>query len=1114
MKEFSERLSSLTPEQKALFDSRLKKRGLTPPKKQSSRAPTIPRRKRENHCVLSFDQERLWIIDQMEPGNPAYNIYSASRLIGPLNPAVMERAVNELIKRHEILRTTFSLVEGEPVMVIHPACELKLAFLDISSAPCEGRLQEAIARVNRETNLPFDLERGPLVRAGLIKLDEGDHVIYFTLHHAITDRWSGALIEQEMVAHCLAIIEVRPAPLPAVEIQFADFAEWQRNWLQGEVLEAEMSYWRMQLEGAPLVLDLPTDRPRPPFQTFRGSRELISIPLEILQPLKAMTQREGATMFMCLLAAYNSLLSRYTGQEDILIGLALANRHRPETENMLGYLLSMVAIRSRFSAAFGFRQLLGIVRAASVGAFAHVDFPLGALIQELKASPDPSRNPLFQVAYIYLDFPLETGIEFLNIKAEPLDIDNGAARFDVTLALTELPDRLEALFEYNTDLFDAETIRRMLDHLNRMLEGIVADPDIPLRDIPILSARERRQLLHDWNDTTAPYPKDRCVHELFQEQVERGPDAIAVVFGQSQLSYRKLNEGANALANNLRTRGVGTEVTVGIFLDRSPDTVIAFLATLKAGGAYVPLDPSYPLDRLAFMLDDASISILIVHERLLDELPANFAHIIYMDDHRGAAKHSGGENLSHGAPAGSTAYIIYTSGSTGNPKGVCIPHDAITRLVINTDFVALNCTDRVAQCSNSSFDAITFEMWGALLNGAALVIVDKEKTLSHAELSQVIRQQGITAMFLTTALFKEIAFGLPSAFVPLKHLLFGGEQVDSNRVRDAARQGKPERLLHVYGPTENTTFSSWFIVQAPDDESAVPIGLPISNTVIHLLDRELNLSPVGLAAELFIGGAGLASRYLNRRRITAERFVPNPFALAPGERLYRSGDIVRRRPDGQIVFLGRNDDQIKVRGFRVELREVESAIKRHPDLLDATVAALPDSSNDRHLVAYVVAKTGARITVDDLRHFVGHSLPDYMVPSMMVVIDGMPLTPNGKIDRARLPKPDQLRPDLRAEYSPPTTQTEQALSEIWASLLGLDRVGTQDDFFDLGGNSLVATQVVSRIRHAFKIELSVRALFENPTVNELAATVEEVFLARIETLSEQEAERMLQDISF
>jgi amino acid adenylation domain-containing protein len=1110
MKELSERLSSLTPEQKALFDSRLKKRGFTAPKKQSSRTATIPRRKRENHCVLSFDQERLWIIDQMEPGNPAYNIYSASRLLGPLDPALMERAVNELIKRHEILRTTFSLVEGEPVMVIHPTHELKVAFLDISSAPYEGRLREATAKVNRETNIPFDLEQGPLVRAGLIKLDEEDYVIYFTLHHSITDRWSGAIIERETVAHCLAITENRPAALPPVDIQFADFAEWQRNFLQGEVLEAELSYWRGQLQNAPLVLDLPTDRPRPPFQTFVGARELISIPAEVLGPLKVMTQREGATMFMCLLAAYNAILFRYTGQEDILVGLAVANRDRPETENMLGYLLNMVTVRSQFSAAFSFRQLLGIVRASSVGAFAHLDFPLGTLIQELKPRPDPSRNPLFQVAYIYLDFPLETGMEFLNIKAEPLAVDNGSSRFDLTLTGTELPDRLETLIEYNTDLFDGETIRRMLDHLHRLLEGIVANPDTALRDLSMLSARERIQLLRDWNTTVAHDPKDRSVSELFEQQVDRGPHAIAIVFDQSHLTYCKVNERANALANDLRSAGVRAEVNVGIFLRRSPDIPIAFLAALKAGGTYLPLDPGYPPDRLAFMVDDASISILVAH----DALQGYRGRTVYMGAGRRITRAHDIENLSMGLPPDSTACVIYTSGSTGTPKGVCITHRGISRLVINADYLNLDQTDRVAQCSNSSFDAITFEVWGALLNGAALVIVDKEKVLSPDELSQAIGQYAITTMLLTTALFNEIGRVRPSTFRPLKQMLFGGEEVDSNRVRQIARVGKPERLLHVYGPAEGTTIASWFLVQAPEDESAVPIGLPISDTVVHVLDRAFELSAVGLVGELFVGGAGLASRYLNRPEITAERFVPDPLGLVPGERLYRSGDLVRRRPDGQMVFVGRDDDQVKVRGFRIELREVESAVKGHPNVLDAAVVARHNVSDEKRLVAYVVAKAGLRITVDELRRFVASRLPDYMIPAMMMLIDAMPLTANGKIDRAKLPEPDLLRPDMVAEYSPPTTQTEQVLSNIWSSLLGLDRVGIQDNFFDLGGHSLVATQLVSRIRQAFKIELSVRALFENPTIKELAAVVEEIFLAKIEKLSEQEAERMLQSVSF
>ncbi|HEY6333954.1 MAG TPA: non-ribosomal peptide synthetase, partial [Blastocatellia bacterium] len=657
------------------------------------------------------------------------------------------------------------------------------------------------------------------------------------------------------------------------------------------------------------------------------------------------------------------------------------------------------------------------------------------------------------------------------------------------------------------------------EHLHRMLEGIIDDPDTALRDLPLLDGPRRLQLLEDWNATAAEYPKDKLVDQIFGERVQEHPDAVAVASGRGQLTYKAIDDRSSTLAAELVSAGAEPGMAVGILLDRSLEIPAAFLAVLKAGAAYVSLDPSYPSDRLFFMIDDASIHIMISDR----ELPGFNGRtvVICSGDSDSGDKAGSPANL---LPSGSTACVIYTSGSTGAPKGVCLPHHGVSRLVINAGYISLDSTDRMAQCSGSSFDAITFEVWGALLNGATLVIVEKEKLLSAPELASVIREQGVTTMLLTTALFNEIGRVMPSAFQPLKYLLFGGEEVNSARAKQVAREGTPWRLLNAYGPAEITTIATCYNMSAQEQEAAVPIGLPISNTVAHVLGPAFNLSPVGLVGELFVGGDGLASGYLNRPAATAERFVPNCFAAGPGERLYRSGDLVRRRPDGQIVFVGRNDDQVKVRGFRIELREVESAIRQYPEIADCAVVPFgagsasdgnsAEKSNDKHLIAYVVAREGLSPKVDEVRRFLARRLPDYMIPSGMVLIDSIPLTPNGKIDRARLPQPKQLRPDLGAEYALPSTQMEGILSKMWASVLGVDRVGINDNFFDLGGHSLVATQLVSRIREGFKIDLPVRTLFENPTVADLAVAVEEKVLAKIENLSDQEAEQMLQGISF
>ena len=1089
MKDFSGRLSSLTPEQRALFESRLNKKTALRPKSQGARATSIPKRKRHNHCLLSFDQERIWIIDRMEPGNPAYNIYTSSRLLGPLNIDVMERAVNEIVSRHEILRTTFSTIDGEPVMVIAPEWKLKLSVRDLSPLPENERLAAATAIVNEATALPFDLEKGPLLRVGIIRLADADHVLHVTMHHLVTDRWSGAVLEQEMVAIYSALAENRPSPLEPLEIQFADFAEWQREYLQGDVLAAKVEFWRNQLKGAPLIVDLPTDRPRPPFQKFRGAREIINLPEPLLKGLKAFTQAEGATMFMTLLAAYNLLLYRYTGQEDILVGLAMANRNRPETENMLGYLLNMVIIRAKFSARSSFRELLEIVRQSSVGAFANLDLPLGNLIEELKPPADPSRNPIFQMAYIYLDFPSEDGMEALKIKPVPLEADNGSSRFDMTLALTEMPDHLETQIEFNTDIFNHETIRRMLQHLRVLLEGVVDDPHAALADLPILTTAEQTQLLEKWNDTASEFPRDLCVDQLAELAANEFADRIAVASGDSQVTYARLNACANKMAHYLIGFGVGTGSKVAICLRRSPELIAALLGILKTGAAYVPVDSAYPVERISHMLEDALCHVVITEDALADSLPMHWGMTLSIDSDWQALDSQPVEDPPRQSLPGSPAYIIYTSGSTGGARGVVVAHEAISRLVLNTNYVALTSESVIAQCSNASFDAATFEIWGALLNGSRLVIIDRDITLTPREFSDEIRRGSVTVMFLTTALFNEIARHKPDAFNSLESLMFGGEAVTADLVRAVVEAGGPKNLLHVYGPTESTTFSSFFPVQFLPERETVPIGLPISNTTIQVIDRNLNPVPPGIDGELLIGGDGLAQFYLNRASLTAERFIPDSWSACPGKRLYRSGDLVRRREDGNIVFLGRNDFQVKIRGFRIELEEVESAIKAYDGVVDAVAALGAGSEQERRLTAYVVPRPGAEVTITGLRRFVADRMPEYMAPSFLVLMENLPLNVNGKVDRSKLPDPGQARPELALEYAAPATSVELSLSEVWARVLGLERVGIKDNFFDLGGDSIRGIQIISRAEEAGLV-FSIQELFVNPTIESLAPVLE------------------------
>ncbi|MEA2175746.1 MAG: hypothetical protein QOD00_3338 [Blastocatellia bacterium] len=1084
MSYLTERIAALSPEQRALFEAQLKKRGLNIQQSQ-----TIARRKQQNYCRLSFDQERIWVVDQMEPGNPAYNIFSVSHLNGAIDVALMERALNEIVRRHEVMRTTFAAIDGEPRQVIAPSLFVPLELIDLRALTTEERERQVRLVVNEETSRPFDLAQGPLVRFGLIWVEEHEYVLHYTMHHTVTDRWSGDIIEAEMVAIYMAFAEGRPSPLPELPIQFADFAEWQRDWLQGEVLETQIAYWRNQLDGVSHVLELPTDRPRPSIQTFNGARYMSRLPKWILDGLKALAGQEQATMFMTCLAAYKTLLYRYTNQEDILVGVAVANRNRPEMLGLIGYFLNMLVIRTNFNGNPTFREIVRREKEAAVGAFAHGEFPFGRLMQELKPKIDPSRNPLFQVAYIYLDFAETTDAQMAGITPTPMQWDNGSSRFDMTLALTELEDGLEVIIEFNTDLFDRSTIERIFHHFRTMLEAIVADPDQPVARLPLLAQAERERLLVQWNDTDSPYPSHSSIQQLFEEQVLHTPEKIALVFGDEQLTYAELNRRANRLAHYLRAMGVGLEVMVGLLLERSTEMVVGLLAILKAGGAYVPLDPSYPLERLDFMLMDAQLSVLLTMDELMDNLPSFSGQIVCLDTDAKLIGGASDANPAHETTGENLAYVIYTSGSTGQPKGISIMHRAVTRLVLETNYLRIQPSDRVAQASNASFDALTFELWGALLNGAQLVGMSRDVTLSPADFALQIREREISVMFITTALFNQIAALAPHSFSTIQHLLFGGEAVEPKWVRKVLKEGAPARLLHVYGPTESTTFTTWHEVSEDAENGAtIPIGRPLSNTRVYLLDQNLEPVPAGVPGEIYIGGDGLARDYLRRPGLTAEKFLPDAFSREEGARMYRTGDLARYLSGGSIEFLGRADNQVKVRGFRIELEEIEAALGAHPSVEEAVALAREDGLEERRIVAYLVCDEERAPTASELRAFLAAKLPDYMIPSAFVMLERLPLTPNGKVDRRALPAPGQTRPELAQNFIAPTSPTEVILAGIWASVLGVERIGVHDGFFELGGDSLLAIQVVSKARE-HELMFSIHQLFQHPTIAALAREI-------------------------
>ncbi len=1073
MTDITKAISSLSSEKRALLARKLKEQG--------NQFNTFP---------LSFAQQRLWFLDQLTPGSDVYNIPVAVRLMGRLETQALEKCFDEIVRRHEILRTTFTTVDGNPAQIVGTHRPLRLELVDLSEAAPDEREAQVSQLIADESQRPFDLSSGPLLRAILCRMDAEDHILLFVIHHIISDGWSTGVLIREVAALYQAFSHGRQSPLGELPIQYADFARWQREHLQGERLELLLDYWRRRLDGCPPMLELPADRPHPVVASFRGAHQSVTLSGKLSNAIKALSQRERATPFMTLLAALQTLLYRYTGQEDICVGAPIAGRDRVETEGLIGFFVNTLVIRAGLGGDPSFREMLGRTRESALGAYAHQELPFETLVEKLQPERDLSQTPFFQVAFAYQNAVAEA-LELPGLTLSRVELKHRTTKFDLTVAATETPDGLNLLAEYSADLFNDDTIARLLGHYQTLLEAAVADPDRRISNLPLLTEAERRRHLSEWNDTASEYPRDKCVHELFEAQAERRPDAIALALEDEHLTYRELNRRANQLAAYLRKLGVGAETPVGFCLERSAEMVIGILGILKAGGTYAPLDPAYPKERLAFMLEDTRAPVVLVQRRLIEHLPEHQACVVRIDDDWELIAQESEANPAPGVMAEQLAYVMYTSGSTGKPKGIGITHRAINRLVFNTNYIEITPDDRMTLASNSAFDAATFELWGALLNGARLVGINREVALSPRDLAAEICAQGVSVMFLTTALFNQMAREVPAAFGSVGNLLFGGEAVDLHSVKEVLKHSSPARLLHVYGPTESTTFATWYQAQSlPEDAATAPIGCPLANTQVYLLDRNLQPAPVGVVAELLIGGDGLARGYLNRPELTAEKFIPNPFSAEAGARLYRTGDLARYWPDGAIEFLGRLDHQVKIRGFRIELAEIESVLAQHQAVREAAVLAREDVAGEKRLAAYVALEPGAALTGAELRSFLRQKLPEYMTPSVFVELDALPLTPNGKVDRRALPAPDSAPSELAGIYVAPRTQVEEALAGIWSKVLVAAQIGIHDSFFDLGGHSLLATQTLSRVREAFQVELPLRSLFEAPTVAGLAERVE------------------------
>jgi amino acid adenylation domain-containing protein len=1075
----------LSPVKRALIEARLRGR---------VRSTGIVPRDHRDGAPLSFAQERLWFLDRFEPGGTAYNMAWPLRLRGTPDTGALERAMVEIVRRHESLRTVFREVDGSPVQVVVPSGGFALTVDDLSRLGEAEREAEMRRRVTEEAARPFDLAAGPLFRAGLLRLDEEDHVLLLSMHHIVSDAWSMGVLSREFSVLYEAYRGGRESPLPELPVQYADYAVWQREQLEGEELERHLSYWRERLAGAPELLELPTDHPRPAVQSFRGASERIALPGELLERLRELARSEDATLYMVVLAAFQVLLSKYSGSKDIVVGSPIAGRARKEVAELIGFFVNTLVLRTDLGGDPSFREVLGRVREATLGAYEHQELPFDKLVAELRPERSLSHSPIFQVSFALQDAG-DSSRGLAELSTEGIDAGLADAKFDLFLALAATGSGLRGGLSYRTDLFEAGTIERMVGHLERVLEQAAADADARLSRMELLGGAERSTVVEAWNRTERPWPRGVCVHELFAARVRERPDAVAMVWGEEELTYRDLDARSSQLARHLVRLGVGPDARVGVLLERSAELIVSLLAVLKAGGAYVPLDPGYPAERLRLMMRDSGVRVLVSRGDLASLVPESDLAVVHLDQAAAALASESSEAPRSGATAENLAYIVYTSGSTGTPKGIMVGHRQVVQLVVETDFVQLRPGDRIAQASNAAFDALTFEVWGAFLNGAILVGIPQDVLLSPVAFRALLREQRVTTIFLTTALLNQLSHEVPDIFAPVREVLFGGQAVDADSVRRVLKAGRPRRLLHMYGPTETTTFCLYEEVEhVAEDALNVPLGHATGNQRIYLLDSALNPVPVGVPGEAYVGGGGVARGYLDRPGLTAERFVPDPFSAEPGARMYRTGDRMRWRGERTLEFVGRLDDQVKIRGFRIEPGEVESALSTHAAVREAWVIVREDRPGDRRLVAYVVGEVEA----EEVRAFLRESLPEYMVPAAVMVLERLPLTPNGKVDRKALPVPEYGAAE--ESHVAPRTPVEEVLAGIWSEVLGLARVGVRDSFFELGGHSLIAVRVVSRIRAVFGVELPLRALFEGPTVAELAVRVEEMRRAEVPML--------------
>ena len=1070
-------------------------------------------------CVvapLSFAQERFWFLDQFESDRPVYNSCKVERLVGNLDVAILSQSLELVIARHDVLRAAFPSHDGQPVQQLKQLQETTIPITDLQGASATNKtVQELILQ---ECQHPFDLGIGPVFRARLLRLRENEHLLIFTLHQIVFDSRSVAILFHELWSIYEAKLNGKKPVLDELPIQYADFANWQRKHLEGDALRRHLSYWLQQLRGILPILDLPTDNPRPPLQSYNGARRAVRMPQEMTRNLKEMAQKRRTTLFVLLLTAFKILLHRYTGAEDLVVGCPVLNRQLPEVEKLIGSFVNTLVIRTPLSSDFAFRQALGLVRQVCLDAYQHQALPFERLIEELQPERDLARNALFQVMFAFQN-ESAPNLQLEELRSETVEISTGVSKFDLTFSLRETEQELVGYVEYRTDLYNYDTIERMVAHYETLLEAVVADPDQSIATLPILTEAERHQILVAWNDTAADYPKDKCIHQLFEEQVERTPGAIAVEFADQQITYRELNRRANQLAHYLISLGIGSEKLVGTCVERSIEMVVGLLGILKAGGAYVPLDPAYPEERLRFMLEDAQVSILLTQAKLLEDREPRpedgdprssispgtlrthldpLLQVVCLDRDWPWITQQADDNPCKPVNSNNLAYVIYTSGSAGKPKGVQIEHRSVINCLHSlADRLGLSEHDVLLAVTTISFDISVLELFLPLFIGGKLVVASRDQAVDGTALAKLLANSRATAMQATPSSWRLlIDTGWEGS--PGFKILCGGEALP----RDLAEALlKRSEVWNLYGPTESTIWST--VHKVEHGEGPVLIGRPIANTRIYILDSHCQPVPIGVHGDLYIGGDGLARGYWNDPELMAERFIPDPFSDRPNARLYRTGDRARYRPDGNIEFLGRTDTQVKIRGHRIELGEIESVLMQHPAVKETVVVPFDEpasnsdnrkskTENPKSLVAYVVSHDKPEPTISELREFLKGRLPDYMIPSWFLFFDALPLTSNGKLDRSALPPPDGKQPALSHGFVEPRTEIEELVAQVWRDVLNREKIGVYDNFFDLGGHSLLATRAVARLQSNFQVNLALRKLFELPTVEALAQHIDEL----------------------